>query len=270
MALWDKLSSKGTVVDRRGLGNTARVGGGLGIVGIVLIVLVNYLGGGDVGDVLNQLNQAQVLPQENINSADFAGSDEYEVFIATVLGSVNDMWAETFAKNNINYTPPTLVLFRGGTESACGGAVSQSGPHYCPLDQTIYLDETFFEELQRQFGGSSGDVAQAYVIAHEVGHHVQHILNNLDSTRTNEESIKTELQADCYAGLWAYSIKDRGIFEVDEIKEALDAAATVGDDHIQKTTTGRVNPESWTHGSSAERVSWFTRGYDTGTVASCQ
>ncbi len=272
MALWNKIEARGNVEDRRGLGNTARVGGGIGVVGLVLYVLVTYLSGGSVIDVLPDLMQMEVVQQQNINPADFEGADQYEVFTSTVLGSTNAMWSDLFAKNNATYHEPKLVLFRGGTESACGGAVSEVGPHYCPTDSTIYIDETFFDELQRRFGGSSGDVAQAYVIAHEVGHHAQQELGTLgvDEVSTdNETSIKRELQADCYAGLWAHSIKDRGVFEPGEIKEALDAAAAVGDDRIQQNTTGRVNPETWTHGSSAERVRWFTAGYEQGTLAAC-
>jgi predicted metalloprotease len=271
MAQWNKLGSRGDIQDRRGMGNTARIGGGAGIAGIALIVLVNYLNGGDIIDVLPQLQeQLQIAPQQNISPEDFAGADEYEVFTATVLGSVNDMWTQVFAQNNTTYSAPALVLFREGTNSACGGADSATGPHYCPVDQTIYLDETFFEELQTRFGGNGGDVAQAYVIAHEVAHHVQYELGIIDgSARDNDTSIKTELQADCFAGLWAHSIKDRGVFEPNEIQEALSAAAAVGDDRIQESTTGRINPELWTHGSSEDRMRWFTAGYEQGIVSAC-
>jgi len=264
MADWNKLTSRGNVEDRRSAGSTLRAGGGLGVGGIVLFLLINYLSGGnvDVTDVVNQLESTQVV-QQNIDTTAFAGSDSYEVFASTVLGSTNDMWTSLFNKSNYNYTPPDLVLFRGSTESSCGGAFVNDGPHYCPEDSTIYLDETFFDELQKRFG-ASGDVAQAYVIAHEVGHHIQ---NQLDIQ--NSDSIQNELQADCFAGLWASSIKDRGVFEANEIKEALDAASAVGDDNIQKTTTGRVSPETWTHGSSAQRVQAFTKGYESGSFNSC-
>ncbi len=272
MANWDKITSRGNVQDRRGLGNTARVGGGIGIVGVVLVLLMNYLGGGDLGDAVGTLQQMQVPTQQNITTTDFDGADDYEVFTSTVLGSTTDMWSTFFSQNGKTYTPPKLVLFRGGTESGCGAATSEVGPHYCPLDQTIYLDETFFEELQRRFEAKGGDVAEAYVIAHEVGHHIQHELGVLDESgreTSNDASIDTELQADCFAGLWAYSIKDIGVFEQGEIQEALDAAAAVGDDRIQKASLGRVTPETWTHGSSAERVQWFTNGFENGSVASC-
>lgn len=270
MANWDKITSRGNVDDRRGQGNTAKYGGGIGILGLGLVLLVNYMNGGSVIDVLPEIQQQlQVAPQQNITASDFDGTDEYEVFSSTVLGSVNDMWANSFSKSNMEYLPPKLVLFRGGTPSACGGAYAESGPHYCPRDKTIYLDETFFDELQERFGAQGGDVAQAYVIAHEVAHHVQGTLNILNPAPSNQSSIKIELQADCFAGLWANSIKDLGVFESGEIVEALDAAAAVGDDRIQRSTTGRVNPESWTHGSSEQRVAAFTAGYENGTLESC-
>jgi predicted metalloprotease len=268
MANWDKLTGRGNVTDRRSLG---AVGGSLGIGGIVLILALTYLTGGSVTDVLPEITQNLLVEQDpDFDPSVFEGADQYEVFVSTVLGSNNDMWSSLFAKNDMTYTPPHLVLFRGATQSACGGASAQVGPHYCPLDSTIYLDETFFDELQRRFGAQGGDVAEAYVIAHEVAHHAQYELGLAENAeRSNEDSIALELQADCFAGLWAHSIKDRGVFEPGEIKEALDAAAAVGDDRIQEAVTGRVNPESWTHGSSEQRVSWFNRGYESGDLSQC-
>jgi uncharacterized protein len=261
MANWNNITSRGNVEDRRGFGPTAV--GGLGIGGLLIMLALNFLSGGSVTDVLPEIiNTAQVQTQ-NTNNGEFEGTDAYETFTSTILGSTNDYWSRALS----SYTPPKLVLFRGSTASACGGASSSSGPHYCPLDSTIYLDETFFDELQNQFGANVGDVAQAYVIAHEVGHHAQNVQGKLDN---ESNSIATELQADCYAGLWANSISDENVFEPGEIKEALDAAAAVGDDRIQATVTGRVNPETWTHGSSAQRVSAFNTGYQTGSLASCQ
>ncbi len=271
MALWDKLGSVGNVEDRRGLGAGA-IGGGLGIAGVVITLALNYFGiavdPSLVTNTLNQLTGGDASQQTGVQPEEFRGQDDYEKFAATVLGSTNDTWRDIFSQNGETYQEPKLVLFRGGTQSACGGAVSQVGPHYCPADSTIYLDETFFEEL-KALGGSSEDVAQAYVIAHEVGHHVQNISGQLASG-TNEESVATELQADCYAGIWAYSVKRLGVFEENEIQEALDAAAAVGDDRIQKQTGQRVNPESWTHGSSEQRVAAFKAGYANGSVSSCQ
>jgi predicted metalloprotease len=268
MALWNKINSSGNVEDRRGAGPGV-VGGGLGVVGIIIVIAINLLGGGDATDVLNQLENIQTQPAQSYNAQDFEGADDYEVFAGKVLGSANDMWRDIFIQSGRTYHEPKLILFRGATDSSCGGADSQIGPHYCPPDQTIYLDETFFDELTKRFGAEGGDVAEAYVIAHEVGHHVQQELSGLSETRSNEESVKLELQADCYAGLWAYSIKDLGVFEEGEIHEAIDAAAAVGDDRIQSKVTGRVNPESWTHGSSAQRIAAFTRGYESGLVGMC-
>lgn len=268
MALWDKISSRGNVDDRRGLG-PGIVGGGLGLTGIAIVIIFNLLSGGDVVDILNQLEQTQVQSPITYNAKDFEGEDSYEVFASKVLGSANEMWSQIFIQNNLTYHPPVLVLFRGATNSSCGGADSRVGPHYCPLDQTIYLDETFFEELTKRFGAEGGDVAEAYVITHEVGHHIQQELNGLNEVKSAEESIALELQADCFAGLWAHSIKDLGVFEQGEIKEAIDAAAAVGDDRIQAKTTGRVSPESWTHGSSEQRVNAFNTGYNSGSPASC-
>lgn len=272
MALWDKISSRGMVEDRRGASPLLR-SGGLGLAGIIIFALLNLLNGGSVQDalpeVLNQLSQTQVS-QQPIDTKSFEGADNYEVFVSTVLGSTNDMWAKIFADNGLNYNQPQLVLFRSATQSACGISSSEVGPHYCPNDQTIYLDETFFDELQKRFKAKGGDVAQAYVIAHEVGHHVQNQLGILDEQGSdNETSVRIELQADCFAGLWANSIKDRGVLEPNEITEALDAAAAIGDDRIQQQTQGTVTPETFTHGSSEERVYWFNQGFNTGSISQC-
>lgn len=277
MANWGRITSRGDVEDRRGATPVAL--GGLSITGVALYFLVTYLMGGNVGDVLNGLqNMAVQTQQAPADTSQYEGADSYEVFASTVLGSTNDMWASTFQKLGKSYVPPKLVLFRTATTSGCGGATSDEGPHYCPLDNTIYLDETFFDELHNRFGGSSGDVAQGYVIAHEAGHHAQALLGTMSKVNQiveanpslqNTESIKLELQADCYAGMWAHSIKDEQVLEPGEINEALSAAAAVGDDRIQSKVTGQIAPETWTHGSSAERVNWFTKGYDTGDIHSC-
>ncbi len=276
MARWENISSRGSVDDRRGR-RLALGGGGLSVTGIAILFLYTYLSGGSLTDVATQ-----IIPQiSNISQEDttqYEGTDSYEVFASTVLGSTNDTWATLFQQSNMTYTPPKLVLFRGATESACGGANSEVGPHYCPYDDTIYLDETFFQAIEQHLGAGSADVAQAYVIAHEVGHHIQNELGNLDSVlreadRTPERAqalaIAQELQADCYAGVWAHSITDQNVFEGGEIQEAIDAAAAVGDDRIQTKTGGRVNPESWTHGSSEDRTQAFLAGYQGGTMETC-
>jgi predicted metalloprotease len=252
-----------------------------GVGGLIVFLLFAFMGGGtgENGSVLEQvLNQVatQQTSQSTEQPAEFQGADQYETFTKKVLGSNNDTWSGIFAAQGQQYAPPKLVLFRQATQSGCGFASSAVGPHYCPEDQTIYLDETFFDELQRRYGGSSGDVAQAYVISHEVGHHVQKQLGTMDqvdmssgATGEGSGSVALELQADCYAGIWMHSLSAQGVLQPGEIKQALAAAAAVGDDHIQKTETGRANPETWTHGSSAERTRWFAAGYNTGKLASC-
>lgn len=274
MALWDRIKSRGNVEDRRSM---APVVGGLGISGLALVLIFNILTGGeiDIGEVLGQIEQSQFENRSEITDDAFQGADDYEIFASTVLGSNNDMWDSLFSKNNQTYTEPTLVLFRSATRSSCGDATSSVGPHYCMLDNTIYLDETFFDVLTSRLDAQGGDVAEAYVIAHEVGHHVQKelgimqkVINN-QTRNSNDLAIKLELQADCFAGLWANSIKDRGVFEPGEIREALDAAAAVGDDRIQEKVTGYINPESWTHGSSEQRVTWFLRGFEGGSYDVC-
>jgi predicted metalloprotease len=267
MAKWEKLGTRGKVSDRRGVSGGVAAGG---IGTVILLMGVTYLMGGSPVDVLLQTDPSvftQQSAQEDLS--EFAGEDEYEIFTSTVLGSNNVYWEQTLAESGILYTEPSLVLFRDSTNSACGGAQSYIGPHYCPADQTIYLDETFFAELQGRLGATGGDVAEAYVISHEVGHHVQNILDILSGRQTNQDSVRVELQADCFAGLWASSLKGQGVFEKNEILEAMDAAAAVGDDRIQQKTSGEINSESWTHGSSDQRVAAFTTGYDTGDLALC-
>lgn len=276
MANWGKISGRGNVEDRRSLAPV--VVGGLGITGVVLYLLVNFLTDGQVNIPLDRLENITVENQQNLNAGDFEGIDDYEVFASTVLGSNNDIWSKEFNKGQKSYTPPKLVLFRSATESACGVATSQVGPHYCSLDQTIYLDETFFDELISRYQAVGGDVAEAYIISHEVGHHVQNELGIMDKitegtqdggVTTNDLSIKLELQADCFAGLWAYSIRELDVLSFGEISEAMDAATAIGDDRIQEKVTGRISPENWTHGSSEQRVYWFTKGYESGVVSSC-
>jgi predicted metalloprotease len=283
MANWDKIGSSGNVEDRRGAATQfALGGGGMGLAVLAIVTLFNIFSGGQtnipVDEILNQLQQVSVQQQPKQDATQFQGVDSYEKFASTVLGSTNDVWTSVFKQKNKVYQPSKLVLFRDATQSGCGFATSQVGPHYCPVDQTIYLDETFFDELTKRFGAKGGDVAQAYVIAHEVGHHVQNqlgIMDELESTQArgshqaNKVSVQVELQADCFAGVWANSLKDVGVFENGEINEAIDAAAAVGDDRIQEKAQGYTDPESWTHGSSEERVYWFNQGYETGQPSKC-
>lgn len=276
MARWDRITGRGNVEDRRGLGGGMIFAGGGGLVAILFTLGLSYLGlqvpQSTVEEILGQIQSLQSTQvDESKQPVEFRGDDDYEVFASKVLGSSNQLWSEVFTKNGRQYDPPRMVLFRGVTQSSCGTASSQVGPHYCPLDNTIYLDETFFDELVKRFGGSSGEVAQAYVMAHEVGHHVQNLLGalNVGNQSTREGSIALELQADCYAGVWAYSQARNNIFENGEIEQAMLAAAAVGDDNIQRTVEGQISPENWTHGSSEQRVKAFTTGYSTGDPGRC-
>lgn len=273
MAEWGRITTRGDVEDRRSF---APVAGGLGIGGVLLFMALTYLGGGSASDILSQLQYLQ--PQQAVQTNTYQTNDEYKVFASEVLGSTNDTWDGIFAKEGMTYSHPKLVLFRQATRSACGTATLDVGPHYCMLDNTIYLDETFFDEFKKRFGVDSGDVGQAYVIAHEVGHHVQNQLGIMEKVTQEEEqnpqeandlSIKTELQADCYAGIWSNSIKDKGILGPNEIQEAMNEASAVGDDRIQAKVQGYITPETWTHGSSQQRLDWFNKGYETGKVDSC-
>ncbi len=281
MAKWDDIQSSGDVEDRRGMSPGGIALSGVG--GLVLFLAFMFLGGGEnasvLEQVLGQVAEQQTGTTQTEQPEEFKGADQYETFTKKVLGSNNDTWSGIFTVLGRTYEPPKLVLFRQMTQSGCGAASTEVGPHYCPEDQTIYLDETFFDELQKRFGGSSGDVAQAYVIAHEAGHHVQNLLGDMarvmeaqqaDPDNANAYSTALELQADCYAGVWMNSLSSSGILKDGEIEQALSAASAVGDDHIQKSTTGRTNPESWTHGSSKQRVEWFQNGYKTGKIDSCK
>lgn len=273
MANWDLLNNRGDVEDRRGMTPALAFTSGGGIVVLLLTLGLNYLGinvsPDTVSGVLDSFGTTKV--DQQVQPAEFKGEDSYEVFASKVLGSSNDVWSQVFAYNDTRYQKPKLVLFRQATQTGCGLASSAVGPFYCPSDATIYLDETFFEELKTRFGGSAGQVAQAYVIAHEVGHHVQSQegLFRQPGSQTRHGSIKTELQADCYAGVWAYAINDAGVFSGGDIEQALSAAAAVGDDNIQSKTEGRVTPETWTHGSSEQRVSAFNTGFSTGQPGMC-
>lgn len=276
MARWDKIGSKGKISDRRGT-RAAGLGGGATLIGIVAFFGLQYLGINVDPSTINQvISQTQSTSQEQ--SAEFAGEDNYERFASAVLGSTNDYWSATLPDVNATYTEPTLVLFRDATRSGCGTATTQVGPHYCPPDSTIYLDERFFEVLVDKLGAKGGDTAQAYVIAHEVGHHVQNVIGTMDKVQSdpdyrktgdNSLSVRLELQADCYAGLWANSLRDQDIFEKGDIDEAIDAAGAVGDDRIQQNTQGSINPETWTHGSSKARKGSFTKGYESGKISQC-
>ena len=252
------------------------VGGGIGIGGIV-IALIAYFLGFDPGTALNVAEQ--VAPQRETREAPRgAPTDQMGQFVSKVLASTEDVWSRVFEQSNAQYRAPTLVLYDGQVRSACGMGQSAMGPFYCPNDEKLYVDLSFYRDLQTRFH-APGDFAQAYVIAHEVGHHVQKLTGNfrkLEAARArvsqaeaNRLSVRMELQADCYAGVWGYHAGTMKQLDPGDVDEALAAATAIGDDRLQKQTQGRVVPESFTHGTSEQRVRWFKRGLDSGRPKDC-
>lgn len=273
---WQGERQSENVEDRRGARGPAVIGGGIGTL-LVMMFVVWLLGGNPVAFLLQQ---AQQQPQQ-MNApaggpADLAADDQMKQFVATVLASTEDVWTEQFRELGKQYQPPKLVLFRGQVRSACGMADAAVGPFYCPGDEQVYLDTSFFDELARKFQ-APGDFAEAYVIAHEVGHHVQNQLGisdrvhnarrQLSDEEYNKLSVRLELQADFFAGVWAHHAqKMRHILEEGDIEEALQAATAIGDDRLQKQAQGYVVPDSFTHGTSEQRVRWFRKGFETGDM----
>jgi predicted metalloprotease len=263
---WQGRRESTNVEDRRGASTGMRMGVGGGLGGIVLLVLFSLLTGNDPTDVLSQVGGP--APSTSADGTP-PPDDEMGRFMRVVLADTEDVWTQIFSAQGQRYPPPGLVRFEGATESACGIGQSAMGPFYCPSDRKVYLDTSFFAELDRRFG-APGDFAQAYVIAHEVAHHVQNITGAMDRRGGgNEASVRIELQADCYAGVWGHYARQRGLVEDVDVQEGLDAAAAIGDDRLQRQSGGRVSPESFTHGSSAQRVEWFRRGMTTGRVDAC-
>ena len=271
----------GRVQDQRGRrgvrGGGLAIGGGMGTLVIVALIL---LSGGNLGDVLGGLPAAPAegpVGSELINECD-TGADANERQDCRILGAVQSLdayWGEVFQASGEQLPQPEVILFSDAVNTQCGAASSAVGPFYCPLDQTIYLDLGFYDQLQSRFGAEGGPFAEMYVVAHEYGHHIQNLLGNLDAGRdTGAEggAVRVELQADCYAGVWGGHAVDTGFLEPpsrDQIAQALDAASVIGDDRIQEQTQGQVNPETWTHGSSEQRRRWFSRGYEEGRPAVC-
>ncbi len=262
------------IEDVRGLGGKgiALGGGGLGMLVVLIAALVcgidprQLLEGG--GFDQSQQPQQQQQQQKNQNR-----TDDQKKFAASVLGSTEDVWNKILPQQaNRRYVEPKLVLFTNSVDSACGYATAATGPFYCPGDRKLYLDFGFFNDLKNEFK-AEGDFAQAYVIAHEVGHHVQNILGTMDQVNragnSNQLSVALELQADCYAGVWAYYANKQGLVEPGDFEEALRAASAVGDDAIQKRAQGYVVPDSFTHGSSRQRIEWFSRGLQAGDMRQC-
>ena len=272
MKLGDQQAS-GNVEDRRGIGV---VGGGLGVGGIVIAVIAYFLGF-DPSTVLNVAEQ--VVPQREAREAPKgAPADEMGQFVSKVLGSTESVWGKILQQSNSQYRAPTLVIYDGQVRSACGMGQAAMGPFYCSGDEKLYIDLAFFRDLKTRFS-APGDFAQAYVIAHEVGHHVQKIsgtFQKMEAARgrtsqaeQNQISVRMELQADCYAGVWGHHAGAMKQLDAGDIAEALNAATAIGDDRLQKQGQGRVVPESFTHGSSEQRVRWFKRGMDSGRPKDC-
>jgi len=269
---WKGRRESSNVEDRRGMSPKGKgiVGGGIGTIAIVLVVLL--LG----GDPTSILQNVQLDDQTtNTNYTETAEDKELAQFVGVVLAETENVWHAIFKESGAAYREPKLVLFSGSVQSACGTAGSSTGPFYCPGDEKLYIDLSFFEELQRRFK-APGDFAMAYVIAHEVGHHIQNLtgvmdkMNELRSRLSKEEynqySVRVELQADFYAGIWAHYTEQQDLLESGDLEEALTAASAVGDDNIQKQAQGYVVPESFTHGTSAQRKKWFYKGFTSGDI----
>ena len=280
---WTRGGKSENVEDRRAEsgGRGMRMGGGLGLGGLVIVAVIGLLMGENPLDLLTQLLGAtggkQIAAGPAPTEENLAKEEESVQFVSFVLDDAQVTWARLLPQAGASDQDAKLVLFRDAIESACGYAESAMGPFYCPGDQKVYVDLGFYDELKQRFG-ASGDFAQAYVIAHELGHHVQNLLGierkvrqaqRANPGRENDLSVRMELQADCLAGIWGHSTAQRSILEGGDVEEGLNAAAAIGDDRIQRMSTGRVHPESFTHGSSAQRVAWFKRGLESGDVGRC-
>lgn len=295
---WRGRVGSSNVEDRRGRGGMFGGGGsgsripggrpaGCGCGGLLLVGILAVLFGADPQALLEVFEQTQVATQQQSpmpvpvprQGAGGGASDDLGQFASVVLADTEQTWGQVFARSGSRYQEPAMVLFSGSVRSACGFNSAATGPFYCPADGKVYLDLSFFDQLERRFG-APGDFAQAYVIAHEVGHHVQNLMGiseQVDRARRrssraegNELSVRMELQADCLAGVWAHHAhRDRQLLEPGDVEEGLRAAAAIGDDNIQRQSSGRIQPESWTHGSSEQRVSWLRRGLESGDPDRC-
>ncbi|WP_282173656.1 KPN_02809 family neutral zinc metallopeptidase [Cytobacillus firmus] len=269
---WKGRRASSNVEDRRGMGGGGKtlIGGGLG--GVIILLLFTFLGG-DPGELLGNMtgsDSGTAVPYEESEK-----EKELADFVSVVLADTEEVWTEIFEEQGLQYKEPTLVLYSGSVQSACGAASSSVGPFYCPGDQKLYIDLSFYEELQRKFQ-APGDFAMAYVIAHEVGHHVQTLLGTteeimplrqkMSEEKFNKYLVRFELQADYYSGVWAHHAQGMGYLEEGDLEEALNAATAVGDDTLQKQAQGYVVPESFTHGTSEQRKSWFHKGFQNGTI----
>ncbi|HEY7142321.1 MAG TPA: neutral zinc metallopeptidase [Methylomirabilota bacterium] len=274
---WTEFRRSDNVEDRRGMsmgGAGLKLGGG----GLLLIVVLSLLTGTNPLDLLSGLEEAAPPTIDSGPERKPPADDPQADFVRAVVGDTEDTWGRLFSQGGGTYEPPRLVLFSGAVQSACGQASAAVGPFYCPPDRRVYLDLGFFRELSERFG-APGEFARAYVVAHEIGHHVQNLLGTSDRVQrqrqradqasANALSVRLELQADCYAGVWGHSAAQRNILEPGDVEAALAAATAIGDDRLQKQARGYVVPESFTHGSSAQRVRWFRTGLETGDVRRC-
>lgn len=267
-----------TNVDDRRRGGSVKMAGGLGLGGMLIVGLLTLLFGGDPVDVLQQMGGLDGVQQGYVSDREFTAEEEaLATFAKQILAGTEDVWSAEFRKMGRTYVPPTLVLFTNAVNSGCGSASASSGPFYCSADRSVYVDLSFFSTMQQQFG-SAGDFAYAYVIAHEVGHHVQNLLGTLQQAHSqmsrvsdverNQISVRLELQADFYAGVWAYHDNQMfGSLEPGDLDEGLNIAARIGDDYLQKKARGYTTPESFNHGTSAQRSRWLKKGFTTGDVS---
>ena len=274
---WEGRRQSGNMEDRRGMSKGGLALGG-GAVGIIFLLIQFFMGDGDVGQLVQQV-QEQTQNSQTTGSTELTEEDlKLGEFVSVVLADNEEVWNALFKQSNTPYRDPKLVLFRDAVSTQCGNATSAAGPFYCPADEKVYMDMAFFQELETRFGAKGGDFAIAYVIAHEVGHHVQTVLGTSAQVRKlqsqtnqvqgNKLSVALELQADFYAGIWThYNDKYNKILEPGDIEEALSAANAVGDDAIQRRVSGDVQPDSFTHGTSQQRMYWFNQGYKSGDLS---
>lgn len=271
--LWQGRQGSSNVDDRRGISGGGLVAGG-GILGVIVLLVNFFLGGGDSSQIPQIIQQGG--PQQEMTTEQKAADDQRAEFVKVVLKDTEDIWNKLFQDRGKDYPEPTLVLFRDQIQSGCGGASSESGPFYCPADHKLYIDLSFYEELSRRFQ-APGDFAMAYVVAHEVGHHIQtltgtsqkmgQLRQQLSESEYNKYSVMLELQADFYAGVWAHYEKSmKNVIEQGDIEEALNAANAIGDDRLQQQSQGRIVPDAFTHGTSKQRMYWFKKGFDTGDM----
>ena len=280
---WQGRRESDNVEDRRNSSDSQGMGRGPGfripsgkggIILLIVVVVAGYYGvdltGLMTGEPIGQQQSSQRVSQPK--------DDEAAKFTSVILATTEDTWAQQFKEMGKTYQPPRLVMYRGATRTGCGTGQSVMGPFYCPADTTVYIDLSFYDDMKSKLG-AGGDFAQGYVIAHEVGHHVQKLLGiepkvrqmqqNASGAEVNRLSVRMELQADCFAGVWGHNMQKQGILEAGDLEEALNAAEAIGDDHLQQQSQGRVAPDSFTHGTSQQRYTWFKRGFDSGDPAQC-